>query len=154
MKDASGIRKLLNGHERNIGETNKLWKHKGRAGRRDSFAWMTGMDTVIHRTSFWRMSQTQRRTEPRTLGRPDSWWKRTVSSTVVEMDDFVKHIFGDHNQEADHLLNLGADAESLPYEEPNLENLMLGVLACDAASAHFLLDFLTVGNVGVASVNR
>ena len=52
VKDASGIRKLLNGHERNIGERkNKLWKHNGPAGRRELCAWMTGKDTVIHRPS-------------------------------------------------------------------------------------------------------
>ena len=54
--------------------------------------------------------------------------------TLGKIDDFVKHIFGDHNQEADHLLNLGAEAESFPCEKPNVDILLLGVLACHAVS--------------------
>ena len=54
--------------------------------------------------------------------------------TLGKIDDFVKHIFGDHNQEADHLLNLGAEAEPFPREKPDVDILLLGVLACHAVS--------------------
>ena len=61
--------------------------------------------------------------------------------TLHKIDDFVRHTFRDHNQEAVHFLNLGAEAESFPCEEHKKENLLLGVLACDTASAILLWIF-------------
>ena len=37
-----------------------------------------------------------------------SWWEK-VAFLVTQIDDYVKHIFRKHNQEADHLANLGAE---------------------------------------------
>ena len=39
------------------------------------------------------------------------WWKKKIAYTEAQMGDFVKHIFREHNQEADHLANLGADGQ-------------------------------------------
>ena len=40
-----------------------------------------------------------------------SWWKRKIAYPVVQIDDNVKHIFREHNQEAEHLENLGAEGQ-------------------------------------------
>ena len=37
------------------------------------------------------------------------WWKIKVAHPVGQVDDYVKHVFREHNQEADHLANLGAE---------------------------------------------
>ena len=36
-----------------------------------------------------------------------SWWKKKTAYPVAQIDDFVKHIFREYNEEADHLANLG-----------------------------------------------
>ena len=38
-----------------------------------------------------------------------SWWKGETADAGDKIGDFVKHIFREHNQEADHLASLGAD---------------------------------------------
>ena len=40
-----------------------------------------------------------------------SWWKRKIAYPVGEFDDYMKHIFREHNQEADHLANLGTEGQ-------------------------------------------
>ena len=40
-----------------------------------------------------------------------SWWKNKIAHTISKVDDYVKHIFREHNLEADHLTNLGAEGE-------------------------------------------
>ena len=40
-----------------------------------------------------------------------SWWRRKVAYPVGRIDDYVKHILREHNLEADHLANLGADGQ-------------------------------------------
>ena len=40
-----------------------------------------------------------------------SWWKRTIAYPVAQIDDNVKHLFREHNQEAEHLENLGAEGQ-------------------------------------------
>ena len=41
-----------------------------------------------------------------------SWWKRSVAQPVRIIEDCVKHVFKEHNQEADHLANQGAEGKS------------------------------------------
>ena len=39
-----------------------------------------------------------------------SWWKRsTVHFPWCKNDDYVQHSFREHNQEADHMANLGGE---------------------------------------------
>ena len=40
-----------------------------------------------------------------------SWWRRKVAYLVRMIDDYVNHIFREHNQEADHLANLGVKGQ-------------------------------------------
>ena len=35
-----------------------------------------------------------------------SWWKKTFANPISKMNDFVKHVFREHNQEADRWANL------------------------------------------------
>ena len=37
-----------------------------------------------------------------------SWWKRKVATPISNIDSFVKHVYREHNQEADHWANKGA----------------------------------------------
>ena len=37
-----------------------------------------------------------------------SWWKRGVAKPISNIDSFVKHVYREHNQEADHWANVGA----------------------------------------------
>ena len=37
-----------------------------------------------------------------------SWWKTGVAFPAQRVGDYVKHICREHNQEADHITNLGA----------------------------------------------
>ena len=37
-----------------------------------------------------------------------SWWKRGAATPISDIDNFVKHIFREHNQEADHCADIGA----------------------------------------------
>ena len=46
----------------------------------------------------------------------DGWSKHCVRGRkfwypVAQIDDYVKHIFREHNQEADHLANLGTEGQ-------------------------------------------
>ena len=41
-----------------------------------------------------------------------SWWKKHVAFPVRQIDDYAKHILWNHNREADHLANLGAEGKS------------------------------------------
>ena len=36
---------------------------------------------------------------------------KKIAYPVAQIDDYVKHIFREHNQEADHLANLGAEEQ-------------------------------------------
>ena len=36
-----------------------------------------------------------------------SWWKRKITSPISKIDDFVKHVFREHNQEAEHWAHVG-----------------------------------------------
>ena len=38
-----------------------------------------------------------------------TWWKRKIANPISKIDDYAKHIFQEHNQEADHWANLGAE---------------------------------------------
>ena len=40
-----------------------------------------------------------------------SWWQRKIVCPVEQTEDYVKHIFQEHNQESDHLPNLGAEVQ-------------------------------------------
>ena len=37
-----------------------------------------------------------------------SWWKRGVATPISNIDNFVKHVYREHNQEADRGANMGA----------------------------------------------
>ena len=37
-----------------------------------------------------------------------SWWKRGAATPISNIDNFVKHIYREHNQEADHWAHIGA----------------------------------------------
>ena len=39
------------------------------------------------------------------------WWTRRVAYLVRRIDDYVKHIFQEHSQEADHLANIGTEGQ-------------------------------------------
>ena len=41
-----------------------------------------------------------------------SLWKKKSACPATQIDDYVRHIFREHNQESDHLANLGADGQS------------------------------------------
>ena len=38
-------------------------------------------------------------------------WKSKIANPISKIDDYVKHIFREHNQEADHWDNLGAEGQ-------------------------------------------
>ena len=57
----------------------------------------------VHR-AFGRKFQTK---IDRILKTLHSWWKKKTAYPVAQIDDFVKHIFLEHNQEADHLAHPG-----------------------------------------------
>ena len=40
-----------------------------------------------------------------------SWWKENIASPISKIDDFVKHVFREHNQEADRWANIGAKGQ-------------------------------------------
>ena len=37
-----------------------------------------------------------------------SWWKKGVAKPISNIDSFVNHVYKEHDQEADHWANLGA----------------------------------------------
>ena len=37
-----------------------------------------------------------------------SWWKRGAATPISNIDNFVKHSYREHNQEADHWADIGA----------------------------------------------
>ena len=37
-----------------------------------------------------------------------SWWKRRVAAPISDIDNVVKHVYREHNHEADHCANIGA----------------------------------------------
>ena len=55
---------------------------------------------------------------PKTL---HSGWTRKVAYPVALVDDYVKHIFREHHQEADHLANLGAEEQVIVEKGDNTE---------------------------------
>ena len=40
-----------------------------------------------------------------------SWWKEKIANPNSKIDDFVKHVFREHNQEADAWANIGAKGQ-------------------------------------------
>ena len=40
-----------------------------------------------------------------------SWWKRKNTSPISKIDDFVKHVFREHNQEAVHWADVGSEGQ-------------------------------------------
>ena len=38
-----------------------------------------------------------------------SWWKRKIANPILTIDDIVKHVFWEHNQEADLWANMVAE---------------------------------------------
>ena len=38
-----------------------------------------------------------------------SRWRKKIAHSISKIDDYVKHIFREHNLEADHMANLGAE---------------------------------------------
>ena len=40
-----------------------------------------------------------------------SWWRRKIAYSISKIDDFVKHVFREHNREADFLANMGAKGQ-------------------------------------------
>ena len=38
-------------------------------------------------------------------------WKRKVAYPVGQVDDYVRHVLREHNQEADHLANLAPEGQ-------------------------------------------
>ena len=40
-----------------------------------------------------------------------SLWKRKIANPIWKIDDYVKQIFREHNQEADHCVNLEAEGQ-------------------------------------------
>ena len=39
------------------------------------------------------------------------WWNSKVANSISKIDDYVKHIFREHNQEADRWANLRAEGQ-------------------------------------------
>ena len=39
------------------------------------------------------------------------WWKKKIANPISKTDDKVKHIFREHNQEADLWANVGAEGQ-------------------------------------------
>ena len=37
-----------------------------------------------------------------------SWWKKGIAKPISIIDSFVKHVYREHNQEADYWANIGA----------------------------------------------
>ena len=37
-----------------------------------------------------------------------SWWKEKIASPISKIDDFMEHVYREHNWEADHWTNTGA----------------------------------------------
>ena len=52
-----------------------------------------------------------------------SWWKRKVDFLFSQIDEYVQHTFREHNQDADHWPNLGAEGQRtiVVYRENNNE---------------------------------
>ena len=61
------------------------------------------MDTMPLVRSTQKMERIQKRLH--------SWWEKEVAYLITQIDDHVKHHFREHNREADHLANLGADGQ-------------------------------------------
>ena len=40
-----------------------------------------------------------------------SGWKRKIAIPISKIDEYAKHSFREHNQEADHWANLGAEGQ-------------------------------------------
>ena len=40
-----------------------------------------------------------------------SWWRRKIANPASKMDDFVQHVFQEHNQEVDLLANMVAEGQ-------------------------------------------
>ena len=40
-----------------------------------------------------------------------SWWKKKIANHISKIDNFVKHVFREHNQEADLWTNSGAEGQ-------------------------------------------
>ena len=40
-------------------------------------------------------------------------WKEEIAYPATQIDDYVKHAFREHKQEADHLANLGAEGRKI-----------------------------------------
>ena len=56
--------------------------------------------SIFHRTERGRIGQIQKILY--------SWWKENIASPISKIDDFVKHVYREHNQEADHWAKIGA----------------------------------------------
>ena len=39
------------------------------------------------------------------------WWKKEIANPLSKIDDYVKHIFWEHNKEVDHWANVGAEGQ-------------------------------------------
>ena len=40
-----------------------------------------------------------------------SWWQKKIASPISKTDVFVKHVYREHTQEADHWANIGAQGQ-------------------------------------------
>ena len=40
-----------------------------------------------------------------------SWWKKKIARPISKKDVLVKHVYREHNQEADHRANMGAQGQ-------------------------------------------
>ena len=38
-------------------------------------------------------------------------WKRKIANPITQIDDFVKHIFREHNLKANYMANVGAEGQ-------------------------------------------
>ena len=41
-----------------------------------------------------------------------SWWKMEVAYPLVKLDNYLRHIVREHNQEAHHVANLGTEGKA------------------------------------------
>ena len=76
---------------------------------------MCGNSNVAEKwiSGHYAMGQNKKRTNGRIQKPLHSCWKKKLAFSVSPIDDYVKHIFREHNQEADYLANLGAGRKKI-----------------------------------------
>ena len=79
---------------------------------------LTGIRSPLCATAVEWKSWPSGQPDPRHRGRIDqvqktmySWWKRKIAKPISKIDDFLNHVFQEHNQEADHLTKMEAEEQ-------------------------------------------